>query len=54
MAGSSRSAAKVLFFSLLFWLSGLVFDVMTVIIGVLVALSALYHFSSKSVRKDQL
>ncbi len=47
MPGKSSKIGSVLFYVALFSLSFLVFDSITLIIGVLVAVFALHHFSSR-------
>lgn len=47
MAGKNRIVQHSLFFCLLFLVSFLVFDAVTLMLGVSVALFALYYFSRK-------
>jgi predicted membrane chloride channel (bestrophin family) len=52
--GKSRVFRNVLVYLFLFLLSFMVFDSATLMIGVFVALIALYHFTHKLARRNQL
>jgi len=50
----SRAFRNILIYLLLFLLSFMVFDSITLMVGVFFALIALYHFSVKLAQKNQL
>jgi len=52
--GLASALANILMYCLLFLLSFLVFDSVSLIIGVFLALAALYHFTVKSSQRNQL
>ncbi len=54
MAGKGRAFQNILIYLLLFLLSFMVFDSVTLMIGVFFALIALYHFSVKISQRKQL